>query len=109
KRPSVIYGSRLTETLCSLQLRNLSRQKMQHRSRKSAMALTADLVARVERVEPDPGPTPGQEYLTEADYDALSHELIQENHGGPFWVFAYGSLIWKPECALSEHRRATAH
>src|SRR2546430_1511530 len=66
ERRSLIYGSRLTETLCSFRLRNLSGQKMQHRARKSAMALTADLVARVERVEPDPGPTPGQEYLSEA-------------------------------------------
>src|SRR5262249_49176121 len=82
---------------------------MEHRSRKSAMALTADLVARVERMEPDPGPTPGQEYLTEAEYDALTHELIHENDGNAFWIFAYGSLMWKPECAVSEHRRATAH
>ena len=73
------------------------------------MALTADLVARVERVEPDPGPMPGQEYLTDPEYDALALELIEQNGGGPFWVFAYGSLIWKPECAMTEHRRATAH
>jgi cation transport protein ChaC len=73
------------------------------------MALTADLVARVERIEPDPGPTPGQEYLTEPEYDALAHELIAESGDRPFWVFAYGSLIWKPECAMTEHRRATAH
>jgi cation transport protein ChaC len=73
------------------------------------MALTADLVARVERFEPDPGPAPGQDYLSDAEFDALAHELIAENGGGPFWVFAYGSLIWKPECAMTEHRRATAH
>ena len=83
--------------------------EMQHRSKRSAMALTEDLVARVERVEPDPGPTPGQDYLAESDYDALAHELIAVNGERPFWVFAYGSLIWKPECAFTEHRRATAH
>jgi cation transport protein ChaC len=73
------------------------------------MALTADLVARVERVEPDPGPLPGQDYLDDAAFDALTHELIAENGDGPFWIFAYGSLIWKPECAFTGHRRATAH
>ncbi|HVY98314.1 MAG TPA: gamma-glutamylcyclotransferase [Dongiaceae bacterium] len=73
------------------------------------MALTADLVARVERIEPDPGPMPGQACLTDPEYDALAHELVQENGDQPFWIFAYGSLIWKPECAFSEHRRATAH
>jgi glutathione-specific gamma-glutamylcyclotransferase len=82
---------------------------MQHRSKKSAMALTADLVARVDRVEPDPGPNPGQDYLTEAEFDALAHELIAQSGDRPFWVFAYGSLIWKPECLFAEQRRATAH
>jgi glutathione-specific gamma-glutamylcyclotransferase len=73
------------------------------------MALTAELVARVERVEPDPGPTPGQVYLTDPEFDALAQELVQANGDGPFWIFAYGSLIWKPECGFTEHRRATAH
>jgi cation transport protein ChaC len=73
------------------------------------MALTAELVARVERLEPDPGRSPGRAYLEETEFDALAHELIAENGGGPFWVFAYGSLIWKPECSFVEHRRGTAH
>ena len=76
---------------------------------KSAMALTADLVAQVERKEPDPGPVPGRAYLSEQDYDVLAAELIAESGPDPFWVFAYGSLIWKPECDFAEHRRATAH
>jgi len=78
-------------------------------SRRSCLSLTADLVARVERTEPDPGPAPGHAYLTEADFDSLTAELIAQCKGGPFWVFAYGSLIWKPECDFAEHRRATAH
>ncbi|HVO04273.1 MAG TPA: gamma-glutamylcyclotransferase [Candidatus Cybelea sp.] len=73
------------------------------------MSLTAELVARVERQEPDPGPTPGHSYLSEAEYDALARSLIAECRGGPLWVFAYGSLIWKPECTFAEQRRATAH
>ncbi len=83
--------------------------RVRARRARPPMALTADLVARVERKEPDPGPTPGQAYLSEADYDALTRELIAENGAAPFWIFAYGSLIWRPECNLTEHRRATAH
>ena len=73
------------------------------------MALTEELVARVERKEPDCGPTPGHQYLDEADYDRLTGDLIAECGDNPFWIFAYGSLIWKPECAFTERRRATAH
>jgi cation transport protein ChaC len=76
---------------------------------RSPLSLTADLVARVERKEPDPGPLPGRIYLTESDYEALTSELIASCQGEPLWVFAYGSLIWKPECDFTEHRRATAH
>jgi cation transport protein ChaC len=78
-------------------------------ARRPALSLTAELVARVERTEPDPGPTPGNTYLSDADFEALTRELIADCKGGPFWVFAYGSLIWKPECDFVEHRRATAH
>jgi cation transport protein ChaC len=73
------------------------------------LSLTAELVARVERKEPDPGPLPDRVYLTQPDYDALTAELIATLKGGPLWVFAYGSLIWRPECAFVEQHRATAH
>lgn len=41
-------------------------------ARGTAMALTADLVALVERVEPDPGPEPGTTEHTDAEFDDLS-------------------------------------
>lgn len=78
-------------------------------TQRSALTLTAELVARVERLEPDPGPLPGRIYLTEADYDTLTSDLIAACKGAPFWVFAYGSLIWRPGCDIAEQRRATAH
>ena len=78
-------------------------------AQRPVLSLTADLVARVERKEADPGPLADRVYLTEADYDALAAELIATCKGAPIWVFAYGSLIWRPECDFSEHRRATAH
>jgi glutathione-specific gamma-glutamylcyclotransferase len=74
------------------------------------MALTAELVARCHRAEPDPGPEPGYPEFTEKDYDAATATLLaQRKETGPLWLFAYGSLIWKPEFDSVEHRRATVH
>jgi cation transport protein ChaC len=72
------------------------------------MALTADLVARIHRQVDDAGPaihrsattTP----MTEADYDAVTAGLLADHAAhlaagaDGFWVFAYGSLIWRPAC-----------
>ncbi len=76
---------------------------------KEPMALTAELVARCERIEPDPGPKPGHAYFTDEEYDAAASALLQQHQPGPLWVFAYGSLIWKPACSAVEQRRATAY
>src|SRR5262249_42661458 len=72
------------------------------------MALTAELVARCERDEPDPGPEPGYRSYTDADYEAAAASLLDEMPIGPLWVFAYGSLIWKPALEPIEHRHASA-
>jgi len=72
------------------------------------MALTAELVARVARVEPDAGPIPGLEHLTEQDYDDLVTALLAKHHSDQLWVFAYGSLIWKPAFAFIAQERVTA-
>jgi cation transport protein ChaC len=72
------------------------------------MALTPDLVARIHRDVPDAGSqihlsattTP----MTEADYDAVADGLLAGHAAhraagaDGFWVFAYGSLIWRPAC-----------
>jgi cation transport protein ChaC len=75
---------------------------------KFSMALPAELVARCQRAEPDPGPEQGYVYFTDEDYDAAAAALLQQRAPGPLWIFAYGSLIWKPAFASTEHRRATA-
>jgi cation transport protein ChaC len=72
------------------------------------MALTAELVARCERHEPDPGPDPGYRHYQDADYDAAADDLLEQAPSGALWVFAYGSLIWKPAIETTEHRFATA-
>ncbi|MGH6894665.1 MAG: gamma-glutamylcyclotransferase [Dongiaceae bacterium] len=73
------------------------------------MALTAELVARVERIERDPGPDPGFTRITEADYDGVVEGLLKQHNPNPLWLFAYGSLIWKPEFTALEHRRGVAY
>lgn len=70
------------------------------------MALTAEMVARCERHEPDPGPQNRYDYFTEADYDQAALKLLEQHGTGPLWVFAYGSLLWKPVGDGTEHRRA---
>lgn len=68
--------------------------------------LTADMVARVERTVPDCGPLADAVYLTDADYESAAARLLAEARGAPLWLFAYGSLIWKPGHDHVEARRA---
>ncbi|MEX1107291.1 MAG: gamma-glutamylcyclotransferase [Dongiaceae bacterium] len=73
------------------------------------MDLTEDLVARVERREPDPGPMPGIAQFADADYDAAITDLLAQYRPERLHVFAYGSLIWKPEFEIENQTRAVAH
>lgn len=73
------------------------------------MALTAELVARVERKERDPGYDPAYTRVTEDDYDTIVEGLLKQHSPNPLWLFAYGSLIWKPEFTALEHRRGVAY
>ena len=49
------------------------------------MALTADLVARVERIEPDPGPEPGTAEHTDTEFDSLVEQLLSEHRPEALW------------------------
>lgn len=71
--------------------------------------LTADMVARVERTVPDCGPLPDTVYMTEDEYEAAADRLLGEAEGRPVWLFAYGSLIWKPDHDHDEARPARAY
>jgi glutathione-specific gamma-glutamylcyclotransferase len=75
--------------------------------RPRTMRLTAELVARVHRVEADEGPHPHLAQMDDGDYRELAAALVAGLDGGPLRVFAYGSLIWKPEFDFNHHVLAT--
>jgi glutathione-specific gamma-glutamylcyclotransferase len=78
---------------------------------RAAMTLTPELVARVHREIPDPGHlVMKKEPMTDEDYRALTDALMAERQPGEdVWLFAYGSLIWKPACAIDGQRAAYLH
>ena len=71
------------------------------------MRLTRELISRIAGSTADPGPMPGRVYATDADHHAIRRELLAARPAnGEVWVFAYGSLIWKPASAVVEERVA---
>jgi glutathione-specific gamma-glutamylcyclotransferase len=72
-----------------------------------SMSLTPDMVKLCYRDVVDPGPSPNTKYLLDEDFRPAAEHLVSLKR--PFWLFAYGSLIWKPEIPSLETKRATAH
>lgn len=73
------------------------------------MALTAELVKLCERSELDPGPDPNFTAAEPADHDALTEKLLAELGDKELWLFAYGSLIWRPDFTFVAQRRGTIY
>src|SRR5262245_11359535 len=73
---------------------------------RSQMALTLHLVARVHRAVTDAGLDPDFVRNTAEDHSAVV--LASHPAGDDVWVFAYGSLLWKPEVEHVEERIGTA-
>jgi cation transport protein ChaC len=71
-----------------------------------SLRLSPELVALCERPEPKQGPEPGLTYFTDDDYRAVATELLDRAGDGPFWVFAYGSLLWRPAFDVEATRLA---
>jgi glutathione-specific gamma-glutamylcyclotransferase len=77
--------------------------------RSKTMALTEELVRRCERAVPKSDGNPHFTRASDEEREAVVRKLIDEKEPGPLWVFAYGSLIWKPEFEFTEFTRAVAH
>ncbi|MGE0240690.1 MAG: gamma-glutamylcyclotransferase [Parvibaculaceae bacterium] len=70
------------------------------------MDLTPELVALCERkiAEPDPDPR----WIEDDELRAFTRGLVARRPEGPFWIFAYGSLIWNPTFTSVGSKRGTA-
>jgi glutathione-specific gamma-glutamylcyclotransferase len=76
-------------------------------SRRHEMSLTADLVALIHRPLTDPGPSAGFTLLTDEDHNQRRDMLLASlPKGEDLWLFAYGSLIWKPACEVDGQNQA---
>ncbi|MEX0853821.1 MAG: gamma-glutamylcyclotransferase [Bauldia sp.] len=74
------------------------------------MRLTPELVARVSRNVADPGAGvfAGASLAADTDHDATIAGLLADAPDENVWLFAYGSLIWKPACEVVEQRTGLA-
>jgi cation transport protein ChaC len=85
---------------------------MDKRMRQQAreLALTADHIARVHKVVQDSGVPVGLQLHTDADYAGWVESMIRSNPSprSPLRLFAYGSLIWKPELEHVGEQRCLA-
>ena len=71
--------------------------------------LTAEVVALVDRTEPDPGPDAERVPMSNHDYAEAAAEILAQNGAGPLNVFGYGSLLWKPGFDYAERVPASVH
>ena len=72
------------------------------------MSFTPELDALCHRDKIAPAPSGEWTQLSDDDFGALAARLAGEADEGPLWVFAYGSLIWKPAFESVEQQRASA-
>lgn len=65
----------------------------------------AKVARKVERGPQDPR----CRLLSERDFEDQAARLVAELQGWPFWIFVYGSLIWKPDFEFVDARRNLVH
>jgi hypothetical protein len=71
-----------------------------------ALALTEDLIARLGQCPPETGWGPGDQKFEDEDYRRMLRALMAERPADQLWLFAYGSLMWRPACPDCERRPA---
>jgi glutathione-specific gamma-glutamylcyclotransferase len=78
---------------------------------RQTMRLRPEHIARIHHAVEDQGPPPGMQLQTDADYAGWVDQMVRTNPrpGQPITLFAYGSLIWKPEFEHVDAASATAH
>lgn len=76
--------------------------------RKNPLALTLDLIARAHSV-PVADDEAALRVMTDEELRPGLEQIVASRGrgGGGLWVFAYGSLMWRPEFAFSERRIGT--
>ena len=74
------------------------------------MRLSERHIALLRREIADPGPQleDGFRPATDEDYAGIVAEMLRTRPDGPFWLFGYGSLIWRPETAFETAEQAVA-
>lgn len=81
--------------------------------KKREMRLTARHVAYIQPEEISeimPPPPPGMQAATEEDHRATIEQFFGNiDRNDEAWIFAYGSLIWKPACDFVEMRKGLLH
>ncbi|WP_374430031.1 gamma-glutamylcyclotransferase [Tabrizicola sp.] len=73
------------------------------------MALGPQHVAKVARVVERKPHQVSYRPLSDAEFKAVAQGFLDQLKDAPLWVFAYGSLIWKPEFDHVEARRGRVH
>lgn len=91
----IVCNHKAYETVCRSDRRSVRQREMD---------LTNDLVALSLREEVDPGPDPSRIPIADDELEALAERLHREAEGEALRVFAYGSLIWKPDFDAVESR-----
>ena len=75
--------------------------------RNAPLALSLDLIARAHAV-PVPDDAAALQVMTDEELKPGLDAIIAERAGGgDLWVFAYGSLMWRPEFDFAESRIGT--
>jgi cation transport protein ChaC len=72
------------------------------------MDLTEELVQRCHRTIVEEVVDEKYDYFRDEDYPPIATALLAKRPPGPFWIFAYGSLIWKRDFEIVEQRHGTA-